>query len=58
VEGIWWDIGLLGGSSEPHYQDHEQELLHDHRPKESAPKADADADQPGVTDRTSEMAGD
>lgn len=38
----------------------EEELLHYERPKESAPKAhtDADAGQPGVTERAPELAGD
>jgi hypothetical protein len=50
--------GLLAESSEPLQYHHEQELLHNERPKEGASKADADADQPGVAERAPEMASD
>lgn len=41
-----------------HHEHHEQVLFHNERPKESAPKADANADQPGVTEGAPEMASD
>jgi hypothetical protein len=56
--GVRWDIGPYSQSGEPHYQDHEQHLLHDDPPKESASKAEADANQAGVTERAPEMPGD
>jgi hypothetical protein len=58
VEGLWWDIGLWRESGEPSQHHHEQELFHNERPKENAPKVDSNADQPGVTDRAPEMPGD
>jgi hypothetical protein len=60
VDGMWWDIGPWGESGQPPQHHHEQELLHNERPEKGAPKADPDAsaDQPGVTERAPELAGD
>lgn len=47
------------GSGEPHHHNHyDQVLSHNDCPKESTPGVDADADQTGVTERASEIAGD
>jgi hypothetical protein len=49
--------GYWGESGEPHHHDHHQQvLLHNQRPKEGAPHVDPD--QPGVTERAPELAGD
>jgi len=50
VDGIWWD-GPWGESGKPPRHHHEQERLHNERPKESAPGADTDAGQPVVIER-------
>ena len=71
MDGVRWGIdrdeelvrhvGTVASSEsgQPHHHDHHEEvLLHNERPKQSAPNVDAGADQSGVTERAPEIASD